>query len=129
MGRIIDLIEEVRTGEVFGAAIEVHKVLGPGLLESAYQRCLARELGLRGIVFEQEKPLPVEYKGIALDCGYRLDFLLEGSIVVELKAVEMLENIHRAQLLTYLRLTGYKVGLLINLNVPLLKNGIVRMVL
>lgn len=129
MGLKLDLVEETRTGEIIDAAIEVHKILGPGLLESAYQRCLAREFGLRGIGFEQEKPLPVKYKGIDLDCGYRLGFLVEGSVIVELKTVERLENLHRAQLLTYLRLTGCKVGLLINFDVPILKNGIVRMVL
>lgn len=129
MGIKLDLLEETRTGEIIGAAIEVHKLLGPGLLESAYQHCLAREFGLRGIRFEQEKPLPVEYKGVALDCGYRLDFLVEENIVVELKAVEVIEPVFRAQLLTYMKLARCRVGLLINFSVPILKNGIIRMVL
>jgi len=107
----------------------VHRALGPGLLESAYQVCLAHELTLRGIAFEQEKALPVEYKGVRLDCGYRLDFLVAGKVVVELKAVDELHPVHEAQLLTYLKLTGCKVGLLINFNVQVLKNGIKRMVL
>lgn len=112
-----------------GAAIEVHRSLGPGLLESAYQACLAREMALRGLGFEQEIPLHVEYKGLQLDCGYRLDFLVEKTVIVELKTVDALQPIHEAQLLTYLRLTGAKIGLLINFNVPVLKNGIKRMAL
>ncbi|MEW5956572.1 MAG: GxxExxY protein [Chloroflexota bacterium] len=123
------LYEKELTQQIIGAAIEVHQALGPGLLESAYQACLARELTLRGIPYEQEKPLPVEYKGVKLDCGYRLDFLVTGKVIVELKAVDELHPIHEAQLLTYLKLTGCKVGLLINFNVPVLKNGIKRMVL
>ena len=129
MGRKLDLIEEQLTGQIIGAAIEVHKQLGPGLLESTYQACLAREFDLRKIRFEKERPVPVEYKGILLDAGLRLDFLVEGSVVVELKAVEKLESVHEAQLLTYLKLACCKVGLLINFNVPVLKDGIVRMVL
>lgn len=117
------------TRSIIGAAIAVHKHVGPGLLESAYQACLARELTLRGIPFEQEKSLPVEYKGVLLECGYRLDFLVGGSVVVELKTVEALAKIHEAQLLTYMRLTGSKIGLLINFNVPALRDGIKRMVL
>lgn len=117
------------TGQIIGAAIEVHRALGPGLLESAYQACLARELSLRGIAFEREKPLPVEYKGLELDCGYRLDFLVEDRVVLELKAVDRLLPVHEAQLLTYLKLTGCRVGLLINFNVAVLKEGIVRRVL
>jgi GxxExxY protein len=108
---------------------EVHRTLGPGLLESAYQACAAREFALRGMSFEQERPLPLEYKGVHVDCGYRLDFIVAGKVVVELKAVEALQPVHEAQLLTYLRLTGYKVGLLVNFNVPVLKHGIKRMVL
>jgi len=123
------LYEKDLTGQIIGAAIDVHRALGPGLLESAYQVCLARELALRGIPYEQEKPLPIEYKGVRLDCGYRLDFLVAGRAVVELKAVDALHPVHEAQLLTYLRLTGCKTGLLINSNVPVLKNGIKRMVL
>jgi len=117
------------TESVIGAAIEVHRHLGPGLLESSYQACLAREMALRNLAFEQEKPLPLEYKGLQLDCGYRLDFIVEKSVIVEIKAVEALQPIHDAQLLTYLRLTGCKIGLLINFNVPVLKQGLKRMAL
>jgi len=121
--------EKDLTGQIIAAAIEVHRELGPGLLESAYQSCLAREFLLRGLSFEQEKPLPVEYKGVRVDCGYRLDFLVAGKVVVELKAVDVIAPLHEAQLLTYLRLTGCRVGLLINFNVPVLKSGIKRRVL
>jgi GxxExxY protein len=107
----------------------VHRELGPGLLESAYQVCLAREFSLRGLPYEREKPLPLEYKGVQVDCGYRLDFLVAGKVVVELKTVDTIHKVHEAQLLTYLKLTNCKVGLLINFNVPVLKNGIKRMVL
>ncbi|HOY59882.1 MAG TPA: GxxExxY protein [Verrucomicrobiota bacterium] len=112
-----------------GCAIEVHRVLGPGLLESTYERCLAHELGLAGLRHKTQYPLPVEYKGVHLDCGYRIDVLVEDSLIVELKAVEALEPIHEAQLLTYLRLSGRHVGLLINFHVPILKQGLRRMVL
>ncbi len=115
------------TGEIIGAAIEVHKTLGPGLLESAYEECLCHELKLRGIPYERQKELPIEYKGVKLDCGYRLDIVAEQSLIVELKSCERLEPIHKAQLLTYLKLTGIKVGLLINFNVPVLKEGIKRL--
>jgi GxxExxY protein len=117
------------TEAIIGAAIEVHRVLGPGLLESAYCQCLRRELTLRGVDFLGEHALPLEYKGIKLDCGYRIDFLVAGQVVVEIKSVERLDPIHEAQLLTYLRLGGWRVGLLINFNVPVLKNGIKRRVL
>ena len=117
------------TEAVIGAAIEVHRHVGPGLLESVYQICLAKELTLRNIPFEQEKSLRIEYKGIYLDGGYRLDFLVDQRVVIELKAVDSLLPIHEAQLLTYLKLTGCKTGLLINFNVPILKFGIKRMVL
>jgi len=117
------------TERIIGAAIEVHRHIGPGLLESAYQACLAKEMSLLGLTFEQEKPLPLEYKGLMLDCGYRLDFLVEKSVIVELKSVDMLLPIHEAQLLTYLRLSKCKIGLLINFNVPILKQGIKRMAL
>lgn len=117
------------TEQIIGAAIEVHRALGPGLLESAYEECLGRELVLRGLTFERQRPLPVEYKGITLDCGYRLDLLVESEVVVEIKAVSEIEPVHEAQLLTYLRLGGWKTGLLINCNVPVLKNGIRRRVL
>jgi GxxExxY protein len=112
-----------------GEPIEVHRILGPGLLESAYQECLARELTLRQIPFEQEKPLPLEYKGAKLECGYRMDFLVAEMVVVEIKAADELLPIHQAQLLTYMKLGGWKVGLLINFHAPLLKKGIKRMVL
>ncbi len=115
--------------EIIGAAIEVHKTLGPGLLESAYQDCLGCELTLRGIAFEKEKPLPLNYKGLNLDCGYRVDFLVENLVVVELKAVEKILPIHQAQLLTYLKLLNLKLGILLNFNVPMLKEGIKRIAL
>jgi GxxExxY protein len=123
------LQEEALTEQIIGALIEVHRVLGPGLLESAYQACSAQELFLRQIPFEQEKTLPVEYKGVRVDCGYGLDFIVAGKVVVELKTVESLQPVHEAQLITYLRLTGCKVGLLVNFNVPILKRGIKRMIL
>ncbi len=117
------------TREIIGAAIEVHRHLGPGLLESAYKECLCRELFLRGLSFECERPLPVEYKNIRLGCGYRVDILVAKSVVVEVKSIEVLAPIHDAQLLTYLRLGGWKIGLLINFNVVLLKQGIHRRVM
>jgi GxxExxY protein len=116
------------TDKIIGAAIEVHKALGPGLLESAYEECLAHELSFAGIPFERQVPLPITYRSIQLDCGYRLDFLVERTVVLELKALESLQPIHEAQLLTYLKLGGWPVGLLINFNVPVLKKGIKRMV-
>jgi GxxExxY protein len=123
--RIFDDINEL-TGEIIGAAIEVHKTLGPGLLESAYEECLCRELELRTVPFERQKELPIEYKGVKLDCGYRLDVVVADKLILELKACEKLEPIHEAQLLTYLKLTGIKLGLLINFHVPSLKDGIKR---
>lgn len=117
------------TEKIIGAAIEVHKAIGPGLLESAYEECLACELHLRKLHFERQVALPVTYKGVRLDCGYRLDFLVEKAVVLELKAVESLEPIHEAQVLTYLKLGGWTVGLLINFNKPVLKHGIKRIVL
>ena len=114
------------TGKVIGCAIEVHRVLGPGLLESTYQQCLAREFHLNGIAFTLEHPLPVEYKGIKLDCGYRIDILVENRIIIELKAVEEIRGIHKAQLLTYMKLSGFNTGLLINFNVERLKDRIQR---
>ena len=116
------------TGKIIGAAIEVHKALGPGLLESAYEECLCHELGLRRFTYERQKPLPVKYKGSKLDCGYRLDVVVEKIILLELKSCEKIEPIHKAQLLTYLKLSGLKVGLLLNFNVPVMKDGIVRIV-
>ena len=129
ISRRADMDVNELTEAIIGAAIEVHRHLGPGLLESAYQKCLARELTLRGIPFESERTLPVVYKGITLDCGYRIDLLVAGLVVVEAKAVAATDKIHEAQLLTYLRLGGWKVGLLINFNVPVLKDGIKRRVL
>ena len=117
------------TKEIISAAIEVHRASGPGLLESAYEECLCRELNLRGIPFERQVPLPVEFKGVRLECGYRLDLLVDKRVVVEIKTVESLLPIHEAQLLTYLKLGTWKVGLLINFNVSVLKNGIRRRVL
>jgi len=119
----------VLTREIIGAAIEVHRHLGPGLLESAYVRCLTRELFLKRIPFKREWPLPLTYKGIQLQCSYRLDLLVGDAVVVEIKAVESLTPIHDAQLLTYLKLGGWQVGLLINFNVEVLKTGIHRRVL
>jgi GxxExxY protein len=113
---------------VIGAAIEVHRALGPGLLESAYEASLAFELAQRGLSTQVQKPLPVVYKGVRLDCGYRLDLLVEDKVIVEIKAVDRLAPIHQAQLLSYLKLSGYKLGLLINFNVPVLKEGIRRVV-
>ncbi|MEN6428772.1 MAG: GxxExxY protein [Phycisphaerales bacterium] len=117
------------TERIIGAAIEVHRALGPGLLESAYEECLCHDLQLAGLSFERQRPLPVEYKGIRLECGYRLDLLVENAVVVEIKAISAIEPIHEAQLLTYLRLGGWRVGLLINFNVPVLRNGIRRRIL
>ncbi len=117
------------TERIIGAAMEVHRALGPGLLKSTYEECVAREMQLSGLGFERQVSLPVAYKGVQLDCGYRLDFLVERAVVLELKAVDMLRPIHEAQLLTYLRLGGWTVGLLINFNVPILRNGIKRLVL
>ncbi len=117
------------TDVVIGAAIEVHRQLGPGLLESAYQECLCKELSLRGIPFERERPLQLEYKGLELECGYRLDILVANLVVIEIKSVETLAPVHEAQLITYLKLGGWKVGLLINFNVAVLKDGIRRRVL
>jgi GxxExxY protein len=116
------------TSEVIGAAIEVHKHLGPGLLESAYEECLCHELGLRKITFERQKQLPISYKQVKLDFSYRLDVVVEGEIILELKSCEKIEDIYKAQLLTYLRLSGLKVGLILNFNVPIMKQGIVRVV-
>jgi len=117
------------TEAIIGASIEVHRALGPGLLESAYVQCLCYELRLRQIPFALEVSLPVVYKGLKLDCGYRVDLVVADSLVVEIKAVERLAPVHEAQLLTYLRLGGWKAALLINFNVPLLRDGIVRRVL
>jgi GxxExxY protein len=119
----IDLITE----QILGAAFKVHSALGPGLLESAYQACLAYELKKEGFLVEIEKPLPLIYEQVKLDCGYRLDLLVENSVIVELKTVENFTDVHVAQMLTYLRLANKKVGLLINFNTKSLKHGIKRL--
>jgi len=116
------------TRRIIGAAINVHRALGPGLLESAYETCLAFELQQLGLKVERQKPLPVHYRGIVLDCGYRLDLVVENSVIVEVKATEGLLPVHQAQVLSYLRLSGLRVGLLITFNVPVLKRGLKRIV-
>jgi len=123
------LIYEELTREILAAATEVHKELGPGLLESAYEECLCHEFSLRRLAFQRQVALPVAYKGVKLDCGYKLDIVVEGKVVLELKSVEQVSPLHKAQLLTYMRLSGKKVGLLMNFNTPLMKDGVVRMVL
>jgi GxxExxY protein len=124
-----DCLDDPVTREVIGCAIAIHRVLGPGLLESAYQACLAHEFGRRGLSFKKELALPVVYEGVRLDCGYRLDFLVAESVVVEVKCVDAVSNAHLAQLLTYLRLSGAPRGLIINFHEALLKDGIYRRVL
>ncbi len=116
------------SSRIIGAAIEVHKALGPGLLESAYEECICYELSTGGLSLARQKPLAVQYKGINLDCGYRLDVVVEDAIILELKSCEKIEPIHKAQLLTYLKLSGIKLGLLLNFNVTLMREGIVRIV-
>jgi GxxExxY protein len=116
------------SGRVIGCAIEVHKALGPGLLESAYRQCLYYELKKEGFSVEMEKPMPITYKEIKLDHGYRIDLLIEGKVVVEIKTIEDFTDVHTAQVLTYLRLGNYKLGLLINFHTSLLKNGIKRII-
>lgn len=116
------------TDQIIGAAIEVHKAIGPGLLESAYEACLCHEFGLRGLSFERQKPLAVTYKEIHLDCSYRIDILVENTVVIELKCADHILPIHKAQLLTYLRLGGWKTGLILNFHVPKMVAGIHRLV-
>jgi GxxExxY protein len=116
------------TERIIGACIEVHRELGPGLLESAYEACVCHELGLARLAFERQKPLPVSYKGVELDCGYQMDVVVENRVILELKTVEELLPIHHAQLLTYLKLSELPLGLLINFNVPILKHGLKRVV-
>jgi len=116
------------SSQIIGAAIEVHKVLGPGLLESAYEKCLCHELRLRELTFDSQKPLPIVYKDKKLDCGYQMDLVVEDVIILELKSCEKIAPIHKAQLLTYLKLSGLKLGLLLNFNVPVMRDGIARMV-
>jgi len=115
------------SGEVRGACIEVHRLLGPGLLESAYQTCLAHELRTRGLTFEEERPLPISFKGVHLECGYRLDFVVERELIIEIKAVERLLPIHQAQVITYLKLTGLTAGLLVNFHEGSLRRGLRRL--
>jgi len=116
------------SGQIIGAAIEVHRELGPGLLESAYELCLCHEISLRKVSFGRQVDLPVTYKGVELDCGYKMDLVVEDLVIVELKTVEKLLPVHDAQLLTYLKLYGRSLGLLINFNVPVLKDGLKRIV-
>lgn len=120
--------EDLISGKVIQAAIEVHRGLGPGLLESAYEECLCHELSLQSLKFLRQVPLPVNYKGVSLDCGYRLDLVAEERVIIELKSVRKLEPIHDAQVLTYLKMTGLKLGLLLNFNVSLMRDGIRRIV-
>ena len=130
MTQIVKDINQINkiTEKIIGAAIEVHKALGPGLLESAYESYLVFELAERGLTIEQQKAIPVVYKDVKLDCGYRLDLLVEDQVIVEIKAIEELAPIHQAQLLSYLKLSGLRVGLLINFNAIILKNGIKRII-
>jgi GxxExxY protein len=121
--------EKSLTAEIISAAIEVHRALGPGLLEAAYQACLCRELVLRSLPFRQQVDIPVTYKGVKLDCGYRIDLVVRDKVVVELKSVQEILPVHEAQLLTYLRLSRLRIGLLLNFNTAVLKNGIRRRVL
>jgi GxxExxY protein len=117
------------TERIVGLAIEVHKALGSGLLESAYEECLCYELSASGLTFRRQVPLPIQYKSVQLDCAYRADIIVDSKVLLELKAIERLMPVHRAQLLSYLRLSGLKTGLLLNFHVPLLRDGLVRMVL
>ena len=127
--KISDLDGGELSGKVIGLAIEVHRELGPGLLESAYEECLCYELSVAGLQFERQLPLPGRYKSVRLNCGYKRDVVVEGRLILELKTVEKLLPIHEAQLLTYLKLSGIKAGLLINFCTPLLKDGLKRIVL
>lgn len=121
--------EEELTKRIIGCAIEVHKILGPGLLESVYEECFCHELRHEGLIVERQKLLSLQYKGIQLDCSFRLDIVVENKVVIELKCVDKITPVHEAQLLTYLKLSGIKVGLIINFNTSVLKNGIKRLVL
>jgi GxxExxY protein len=124
------LLHEELTERLLGAAIDVHCALGPGLLESAYEECLCHEFHLRGISFERQRQLPVSYKGVKLDCGYRLDLIVENKVILEIKCVERVLPVHEARLLTYLRMTGVRVGLILNFNVStLIRGGVVRKIL
>ncbi len=123
-----NLNENELSNIILGSAIQVHKQLGPGLLESAYQECLLYELAQHGLLVEKEKPMPIIYKEIKLDHGYRIDLLVNNKVVIEIKAVEAFTDVHTAQILTYLKLGNYKLGLLLNFNVTTLKNGIKRVI-
>ena len=123
-----DRKEDILSRDIIAAAIEVHRELGPGLLESSYEECLCYELKTRGITYERQKSLPVSYKDVRLDCGYRMDVVVDNLVIVEIKAVESMLPIHTAQLLTYLKLANFKLGLLINFNTPQLRQGIKRVV-
>jgi GxxExxY protein len=127
--REIENEKDPRTAAIIGAAIEIHRQLGSGLLESAYELCLCHELHLRGLPFTCQVDLPISYKGLKLDCGYKMDVVVNDEVIVELKSVEKILPVHEAQLLTYLKLSGKRVGLLINFNCPLLTQGIIRRVL
>ena len=120
---------EALTSRVIGLAMEVHRALGPGLLESAYEECLCFELTSRGIPFARQVPLPIIYKSVRLDCGYRMDLVVQGVLIIELKTIERILPVHEAQLLTYLRLSGITTGLILNFHMPVLKDGIRRLVL
>lgn len=122
------MIENDLSSKIIGCAIEVHKQLGPGLLESAYQECLLYELKNKGLKVQKEKPMPIVYKDVKLDHGYRIDLLVEDKVVIEIKTVEILNDVHTAQVLTYLKLGNYKLGLLLNFHVSILKNGIKRII-
>jgi GxxExxY protein len=124
------ILYEQLSEAIIGALIEVHRTLGgPGLLESCYEECLCHEFHLRGLNFRRQVELPIVYKGIRLDCGYRIDLVVEEKVILELKAIEALAPIHETQLMTYLRLSGYRVGLLVNFNVPVIKDAIIRRVI
>ena len=122
------LYEERLAKEIIGAAIEIHRHLGPGLLESAYEECLCHELQFRGLSFERQKPLLLEYRGIKLDCDYQIDIVVENKVILELKCVDSITPVHEAQLLTYLRLSGLKIGLIPNFHVSLMRDGVKRLV-
>ncbi len=120
-------LDSLLTGKIIGAAIEVHRELGPGLLESAYEACLIYELLQSGLNVEHQKSLPIRYKNVRLDCGYRLDLVIDNEVIVEIKSINSIAAVHKAQLLSYLKLSGCKIGLLFNFNVKSLKEGICRM--
>ena len=123
------LVAEKLTEAIIGCAIDVHKALGPGLLESAYEECLCCELGLRSIKYQRQVSIPLEYKGFNLDCSFRIDIIVEDTVVLELKAIEKILPIHKAQILTYMKLSGKSIGLILNFNEVSLKNGLTRLVL